>query len=160
MSNKSNRMFSVILVTIFALTFSISANAQKAPPKPKSAESKIGTFVKNSGHKSSYFGDGVWAIESPAVRVLIGSTPEIVVVFTIVAETGKYKLNAESLSEMLKLADELDQIKVVIDSRGDLSVRIDSKTQKMDQATFDETLSRVIDGHEKASARIEQYRIK
>lgn len=150
-----------ILVAAFLLiTFSVMADGQKRPVKPSPKAAKIDRLFENSGFKYTQLGTSVWTVECESNTVLVGGGPDTFVAFMTIAKKGKFQITAESMSEMLKLAAELDQVKFVIDDEGDLAIRSDFRVGLMDQATFKDTLLRVSLGYDQGVSRIAPFLIK
>lgn len=155
--NKSIRIF---LIGALVLAFAICASAQKKPAKAAPKADKIGQYVKNSGYKSETLDKGIWTLASYSGTVLIGSYEGILVVFMTVAEKGKFQITAESMSEMLRLANELDHVKFIIADDGNLLVRGEERIKYVDQAIFNDTVLRVTNGYDKATAKLAPFLVK
>lgn len=150
----------IFLIFALCVSFSIYADAQKHPAKVAPNVDTIDRLVKNSGYEYTVYGKGVWTIQSGTNVVMIGGGADIMVAFMAIADKGKFQITAESMLEMLKLGSKLDHVKFIIDDQGDLAVRSDSRLRLMDKAGFDDVIVRVINGYEKATAKIAPYLIK
>ena len=150
----------VFFLTLLSAVFCVGATAQKKPGKAVAQPDKVGTLIKKSGYGHQFISKGVWTVESTAGVILIANDANILVVFMIIAKKEELKLNAEGLSDILKLSDELDYLKFVIDEDGSLAVRSESRLRLTDQAAFNETLVSVVSGYEKAVAKLAPHLVK
>ena len=150
----------VFFLTLISAVFCVGATAQKKPGKAVAKPDKVGTLIKTSGYTHQFIRKGLWTVDSDAGPILILHDADILAVFMIIAKKGELKLNAEGLSDILKLSDKLDYLKFAIDDDGSLYVRADSRIRLTDQAAFDDTLVRVVSGYEKAVAKLAPYLVK
>ncbi|MEO6051610.1 MAG: hypothetical protein ABIP78_09810 [Pyrinomonadaceae bacterium] len=150
----------VFFLTLLSAVFCVGATAQKKPGKAPVQPDTVGTLIKKSGYEHQFIRKGVWTVDSDAGPILIGHEADVLVVFMIIAKKGELKLNAEGLSDILKLSDELNYLKFAIDEHGSLTARSESRLRLTDQAAFDDTLVRVLIGFEKAVAKLAPYLVK
>ncbi len=150
----------LVFAALFMIVLSVPALAQAKGSRVLTVNQKVDGFIKKSGFDHSKLAEGVWTVDAPTCVLLIGTGQDVVVVFTNIAKKDKFKITAESMSGILRLADELDYLKFGIDERGDLFVRSEIKTKFINQAEFDDALARVVNGYDKASAKIAPFLIK
>jgi len=153
----------IIIALALFIAFSSAVHAQKATKgKVVVKTSKVGLLVKNSGYESLELDKSAWELTSDDKKVLVGTDPDntIVVIFMTIAPKNGYKITAESMTEMLKLANDLDHVKFIIDENGSLMVRSDARFKLIDQAAFNDTVNRVLNGYNLASEKLAPFLIK
>jgi hypothetical protein len=160
MNTNSRPIRAFAVVTALLLTFAITGFAQKRPLKPKPNATKIERLLAGSGFEYTAFGSNVWTVEVESNTIMLGGGPDTYVAFMTIAKKGTYQITAESMSEILRLADELDQVKFLIDRDADLAIRLDFRIGLMDQATFKDALLRVSLGHDQGVSRIAPFLVK
>lgn len=156
----ASRLLKASLSLAMILAFTTFADAQAKPGKTAAKSDKLSSFVKKSGFPNKDFGDNVWTLDHEGKTIFIGSDSDIVVVFMMLGPVSGVKFNGDSMSALLMLANDLDQVKFVIDDDKMLAVRHDSQLRLLDQAAFDDAVLRVVNGYEKATAKLGPYRIK
>lgn len=157
MENVKHLFKSFSLAAALIIAFVVYGVAQKRPVKTSTQPDRIGQFVKKSGYKYQHVEKGIWTLASDSGTVLVATGEGIVVVFMTVAENGDYRTTVESLTEILRLSNELDHVKFLIDDDGSIVVRADARLKSVDQAVFDDTVVRIINGYEKSSAKLSPF---
>lgn len=160
MPNYSHRFRLVLIALLLLLTFSIFANGQKYGKKPAVKTDKIGRLIQASGFEYESFGTSVWKVECESNTLIVGGGPDSFVAFITIAKKGTFQITAESMSDMLKLAGELDRVKIIITEEGDLQIQMDFMVGLMNQATFKDALLRVSYGYDQGVYRIAPFLIK
>lgn len=156
----ASRFLKTSLCFAMILAFTTFADAQAKTGKTAAKSDKLSSFVKKSGMPNKDFGDNVWTLDHEGKTIFIGADSDIVVVFMMLGPVSGVKVNGDSMSALLRLANELDQVKFIIDDDKMLAVRHDSQLRLLDQAAFDDAVLRVINGHQKATAKLSPYLIK
>lgn len=152
-----NRLFAV---SALLLSFVIYSHAQKQPVKPVGSAAKIGQFLKASKYKVTNPDKTVWTVADENFTAIVTTEADFVIVFAVLAKKSEYKATAESLSEMMKLSGELDQVKIVIDGAGDLILRVETKTKLLDQKEFNEMIDLVFAGTSEAVNKIGPHLVR
>lgn len=155
----ASRFLKTSLFLAMILAFPTFADAQDKTGKAAKSD-KLSSFVKKSGMPNKDFGDNVWTLDHEGKTIFIGADSDIVVVFMMLGPVSGVKVNGDSMSALLRLANELDQVKFIIDDDKMLAVRHDSQLRLLDQAAFDDAVLRVINGYQKATAKLSPYLIK
>lgn len=156
----ASRILKISLSLTMILAFAAFADAQTKAAQTAAKSDKLSSFVKKSGFPNKDFGDNVWTLDHEGKTIFIGADSDIVVVFMMLGPVSGIKVNGDSMSALLRLANELDQVKFIIDDDKMLAVRHDSQLRLLDQAAFDDAVLRVVNGHQKATAKLAPYLIK
>lgn len=128
------------LVAVLLLLVAQITPAQKAAAQSK-APAKMVELLEASGYSYTKANDTVWTIPFKGkaltqFSVYVAYSSGLVVVGAVPAEKRQLKVTPELLHRLLKFNDDLDRVKVAIDSDGDISVRIDTSLRVLDAEEF------------------------
>lgn len=123
--------------------------------------SKTDGYVTSSGYKVSVAKPcAMWfisdALDIPRNGlqglILIAEQNDMVIIGTVVRPKATLDTSAATLLKLMRLSNDLDYVKIGIDSDGDLFVRVEVRSRMLDAAEFKTTVQDVIKASAKAYA--------
>jgi len=158
-----------LIVTSVNLT---SADAQsKSKPMPsqsraaKSAEqtasdNQVELLLGKSGLKAKKVADGVWVMRMsgkvfPYFQIMIASGPGYVLSSVVIANKKSFKFDSELGYRLLRLAHELNYIKVGFDNGDDLLVRSELRLKLLDPEEFRMMIDRLAGAADRAYEQVQ-----
>jgi hypothetical protein len=146
--------------------------ALEAPARPKTqvktepqTVSRLPQLLEGSGYPYRKAGDNVWAVTFKGtflteMNVFITSAGKLVIIGAVVAQKKSMRLNSEATSKLLRLAYDLDQVKIGFDKDEDLFLRAELSLKCLDVDDFKAILEQVFVGVERAHETIKPYLVK
>jgi hypothetical protein len=140
--------------------------AFSAPAVSQECTSKLKGFVNKTGYKltearpcqvwvatdalSIPRGEGVTGV------LLIGQSGDVVVIGTVVQPKANLELSADVLLKLMQLNNELEFVKVGIDSDGDLFVRAELRAGSMTAEDFSASVKKVVEASTQVYAALKK----
>lgn len=162
----------LLIVAIASLSSVVAQSPSKpisqTPSKPmtskpfptKSAEqtasdAQVEILLGKSGLKAKRVADGVWVIRMvgkllPYYQIVIASGPGYVLASVVIANKKNLKFDGEMGYRLLRLAHELNYIKVGFDNGDDLFVRTELRLKMLDADEFRMMIDRLAGAADKA----------
>lgn len=141
--------FSLLLTLLCAIaaTAQSPANAQLTP-EDKAATAKIAQMLEASEQTYTKTSDGIWVVKfkgnhRPDIAVVTIYAKGMLIFVAGVAEKGEFKPSLELMQKLLGLNDSMDRVKVMIDERGDIALRLDLTLRVVDQQEFNANLEQI-----------------
>ena len=138
---KFNSLFSAAaLITLMLFASSTTLFGQE------SHNAKTARLLNESKAKFAKVQDGIWTVpfdgkQMKSFDVVIAADKTYLLMWVTVANQKNFRSEPELLKKLLSHNDEFDRVKIGIDKRGDLSVRIDMSMRLVDKQEFVETLN-------------------
>lgn len=137
--------------------------AQQAATQAK-IPAKLPELLEASGYNYTKAKENVWTIPFKGksltqFSVFVAYSAGLVVVGAVPAEKRQLKVTPDLLHQLLKFNDDLDRVKVAIDSDGDISVRIDSSLRVLDAEEFKAVVEQVAAAADEVYAGIRPFLI-
>lgn len=148
---------------LFGLLLSLPAWAADAPaPKPDPNAAKVFRLLNASGYEFTKKSDTVWYIMKHGdhlgdFKVIGANEGDLLVVFVTVAQKAHIRMDMDLASTMLKLNNDLDQVKIGIDNDGDAFVRTDISIRILDKDAFKAIIEQVAAAAEETYAAMKPY---
>lgn len=119
------------------------------PAADKAAQAKVVQLLEASGQAYAKAKEGVWVVkfkgnQLPEISVVTIYSQGMLIFVSTAAEKAEIKSSPEMLQKLLTLNDDLDRVKVGVDSEdGDVFVRIDLSLRVVDQQEFNANLDQI-----------------
>jgi hypothetical protein len=102
---------------------------------------KVEQWLKQAGFNSTKAADNVWLVKSKGnalqdFNTLIATNEGVVVIGVVMANKKDFKMSQDLLFKILKLAHDIDFIKIGFDNDDDLFVRLERKVRLLDFEEF------------------------
>jgi hypothetical protein len=144
-------LFSAMCLLTFSSVCALAQTQNQAanPVADKAALAKVVQMLEASGQTYAKAKDGVWVVkfkgnQLPEISVITIYSQTMLIFVSTVAEKADYKATPELMQKLLNLNDDLDRVKVGIDSEdGDIFVRIDLTLRVVDQQEFNANLEQI-----------------
>jgi hypothetical protein len=161
MKNKTTFRFILLLSISLLFTALTRGQAAQTPSTKSEFAARVGTYLLKSPYEFKILSDKYWIINhKTGGTILLAVEEDLMVMGVVVAKQGDYRVTAESMSDMLKLAHQLDFIKVGIDDDGDLFVRMERRGKTLEQKEFFDFVETVASASVKAGKQIGPYMIR
>jgi hypothetical protein len=142
MKQVTNSVLKVVVLAMILSTQSLGAYAETLSQGTTAQTSaKVEQWLKQSGVKFTKHGDNVWLVKSKGnalqdFNTLIATNEGVVVIGVVMANKKDLKMSQDLLFKILKLAHDIDFIKLGFDNDDDLFVRSERKVRMMDFEEF------------------------
>ena len=156
----------LIIVTIIA-SFSAAATAR---PRPQArvdprVVGKLAQIVERSGYAYRKAADNVWVVSFrgkslPDISVFVTSAENLIVMGAVVAPKRSMRVTSEMMFKLLRLAHDIDRVKIGFDDDEDLFLRAEVTSRCLDADEFKSTMEQVSAGTDKVHAAIKSYLVK
>lgn len=138
----------------FAVLFALFFLAGLTASGQESASAKVARLLEGSGLTTSKIGDDMWTIPFEGktmkdITVMLGVGDGVLVTFALIPESKNVKFSPQVLTKLLNLNDEYDGVKVGIDKKGFVFVRIDLMIRTLDKEQLSagiEQVAAAVDG--------------
>ena len=166
---KSIRTVSVTLAFIAMILSSVSLNAHARPPRQSKSDaqvvSKLAQILERSGYTYKKAADNVWVVNFHGnsltdIDVFVTSAENLVVIGAVVAPKKSMKVTPEMMHKLLRLAHDIDRVKIGLDDDEDLFVRSEVAARLFDLEEFKSDIEQVAAGTDKVHAAIKTYLTK
>lgn len=141
------------------LIFAGAAVAQK--PKAQAVDTaKVQLFLKKSRYKVTKVDGDIWSVQNGNFSAVVAVGPPNVIIFLIIADKKEFNATAESLAEMLRVAGNVDYVKLVLDKDDSLVLRTETKVASLTQKDFDQLVDQIFAVTDLTLQKLEPYLIK
>jgi len=147
-----------ILFVIVTILFSATAFAQTV--KQEKIENSINSILKSSKYEYKKLTESAWLVMFDDENILVGADGDFFIAGVVVARKAEFRVTAESMSAMLKLAHSIDFVKIGIDSEEDLFVRRERQGKTMEKQEFNDYISIVSAAAKEVRTGIQPYLVK
>ena len=101
------------------------------------AKTKLAHLLDKSGYKFTKVADNVWTVPFNGKSLgefplLVTSVQDLIIVGVVVAKKDSMRLSPEMLQKLLRMANDLDRVKIGIDDDGDLFLRVEVSARLFD----------------------------
>ena len=156
-----------VLVTVIVLAGALDARAVaggQAKTDPK-VVAKLAQIMEQSGYTYRKASDNVWVVDFkgkslPEMSVFVTSAEDLIVIGAVVAPKKSMKVTPELMFKLLKLANDIDRVKIGFDDDDDLFVRAEITARIFDVDAFKSAIEQVAAGTDKVHAAIKTYLVK
>ncbi|MEQ1764085.1 MAG: hypothetical protein ABL984_13200 [Pyrinomonadaceae bacterium] len=133
---------SSLILTAFIVGAQISAFGQEA------GGAKVARLLNESGVKLTKVGDDIWTIpfegkSMKEISVVTTVSEGIFLAFALIPESKNVKFPPPALQKLLNLNDEFDRVKIGIDDKGFVFVRIDMTVRTLDKQELSDGIDQV-----------------
>lgn len=154
------RKFFVAFLFVMLTSHYFQPRAQSAQPLNDPA--KLVRMLEESALTYTKVQEGIWAVpyngkSSPDFNVVISGQKDVVVVFAVVAEKKNLKVTPEMMRIMLRLNNDIDRVKVLIDDEGDAVIRIDMSLRTLDSQELKYNIAQVAYATTEAHKAMKQF---
>jgi hypothetical protein len=155
------------MMILVIVSLALEAPAKQKPPvrtEPQTL-SRLPQLLEGAGYPYKKAGDNIWAVTFKGtflteMNVFIASAGNLFIIGAVVAPKKSMKLNSEAMSKLLRLAHDIDQVKICFDNEEDLFLRAEVSAKCLDVDDFKRILEEVFKGVEKAHDAIKPYLVK
>ena len=155
------------MVLIMALMFAsgaLRADARglgQAKSDPQTV-ARLAGILERSGYTYRKAADNIWVVNFKGtslaeINVFVTSAEGLIVMGSVVAEKSAMQVNAEMMRKLLKLAHDIDRVKIGFDSDDDLFVRSEVSARLFDLEEFKSYMQQLSAGTDKIHAAIKPY---
>jgi hypothetical protein len=166
---KSIRTVSLTLALMAMILSSVSFNLHAQPvgqskPDPR-VVAKLAQILERSGYTYKKAADNVWVVNFHGsslsdIDVFVTSAENLVVIGAVVAPKKSMKVTPEMMHKLLRLAHDIDRVKIGFDDDEDLFVRSEVAARLFDLDEFKSDIEQVAAGTDKVHAAIKSYLAK
>lgn len=166
-----HRLALLLAIIITAVSLTSARTQSKSKPMPsqsrvaKSAEqsasdAQVELLLGKSGLAAKKVADGVWVMRLrgkifPYFQVMIASGPGYVLSSVVIANKKNLKFDSDLGYRLLRLAHELNYIKVGFDNGDDLFVRSELRLKQLDPDEFRMMIDRLAGAADKAYEQVQ-----
>ena len=127
--------------------------------------SKVSQLLEQSGYSYSKDGDNLWTMNFRGkalgeFKVIITSVESMAALLVVVAKRKELNPTPELMRTLLRMNDDFDKVKVVVDKDGDLLVRVDTTIRIMDLDELKANVEQVAAAADEVAKAIKPYTIK
>lgn len=156
------RKLSAVILLMLMVALCQEVSAQSAQPKPEAFATKVTRLLDEMGDSYTKVKDGVWSVPfngkaMPDFNVVISGQSDLVVVFALLAEKKDLKVTPEMMRIMLRLNNDIDRVKVLIDDDGDALIRIDLSLRTLDSKALKDNINQVAYATDEAYKALKQF---
>jgi hypothetical protein len=121
--------------------------------------------LERSGYTYKKAADNVWVVNFHGnsltdIDVFVTSAENLVVIGAVVAPKKSMKVTPEMMHKLLRLAHDIDRVKIGLDDDEDLFVRSEVAARLFDLEEFKSDIEQVAAGTDKVHAAIKPYLAK
>jgi len=166
---KSIRTVSVTFALMSMILSSVSFNVHAKPVGQSKADpqvvAKLAQILERSGYTYKKAADNVWVVNFHGnsltdIDVFVTSAENLVVIGAVVAPKKSMKVSPEMMHKLLRLAHDIDRVKIGFDDDEDLFVRAEVAARLFDLEEFKSDIEQVAAGTDKVHAAIKTYLAK
>ena len=126
---------------------------------------KLAGILERSGYAYRKAADNIWVVNFKGsslaeINVFVTSAEDLVVMGTVVAEKNAMQVTPEMMRKLLKLAHEIDRVKIGFDSDDDLFVRSEVSARLFDLEEFKSYMQQVSAASDKIHAAIKPFLVR
>lgn len=123
---------------------------------------KVSRLLNESGAKFTKIADDTWSMSFEGksmkdINVLAGVGDGILVTFALIPQSKGVKFPPDVLMKLLNLNDQYDRVKVGIDIKGNVFVRIDMTIRTLDKSELSEGIDQVAAAVDEIHGQIRTY---
>lgn len=164
---KSTYFILRLIMTLVIVSLAVEAPGQSKPQvktEPQTV-SRIPQLLDGAGYAYKKAADNVWAVTFKGsflteMNVFITSAGRLIIIGAVVAPKKSMRLNSEAMSKLLRLAHEIDWVKIGFDSDEDLFLRAEVSSKCLEVDDFKAILEQVFAGVERAHDTVKPYLVK
>jgi len=125
----------------------------------------VSQLLEQSGYSYSKDGDNLWTMNFRGkalgeFKVIITSVESMAALLVVVAKRKELNPTPELMRTLLRMNDDFDKVKVVVDKDGDLLVRVDTTIRIMDLDELKANVEQVAAAADEVAKAIKPYTIK
>ena len=147
------------------LLFASTTTAQRPQPEPAQPgtfESKVETYLQQSGYEFHKVKSNSWYLLVPGkemsqIRVILGAGPNSIAMGAVVVPKRNLNITADSMQKLMKLSYDLNYVRVCIDTDDDLIVMAQLKEPWLNAAEFKTTIDVVAGAADRAYGIMRPY---
>jgi hypothetical protein len=163
---KSTRFILRLIMPLVIVSLAVEAGQTKPQVKTQpQTDSRLQQLLDGAGYPYRKSGDNIWAVTFKGtflteMNVVVASAGKLVIIGTVVARKKSMQLNTEAMSKLLRLAHDLDQVKIGFDKDEDLFLRAEVSGKCLEVDEFKAILEQVFKGVERAHEAIKASLVK
>jgi hypothetical protein len=163
---KSTHLILRLIMALVIVSLAVEAGQTKPQVKTEPQNvSRIPQLLDGAGYPYRKAGDNIWAVTFKGtflteMNVIVASAGKLVIIGAVVARKNSMKLNTEAMSKLLRLAHDLDQVKIGFDKDEDLFLRAEVNGKCLEVDEFKAILEQVFAGVERAHDAIKASLVK
>lgn len=160
---KSFRNAAVILMMAAIMAgAALPAEARAQAKTDPRTVAKLAGLLEHSGYTYRKAADNVWVVSFKSsslgeIKIFVTSADDLVVMGTVVAEKKNMQVTPEMMRQLLKLAHEIDRVKIGFDSDDDLFVRSEVGARLFDLEEFKSYMQQLFAANDKIYAAIKPF---
>jgi hypothetical protein len=164
---RSFRQAAIIFLAAAMMASAVSKAEARGRGQAKSdaqTVARLAGILERSGYTYKKAADNVWVVSFKGnsladINVFVTSAEGLIVMGTVVAEKGRMQVTPEMMRRLLKLAHEIDRVKIGFDSDDDLFVRSEVSARLFDLEEFKSDMQQVSAASDKIHAAIKPFLI-
>lgn len=161
------RKAAMIVVMAAVASAAVKADARVRPQAKSDAQTvaRLTGILERSGYPYRKAADNVWVVNFKGnslaeINVFVTSAEGLVVMGAVVAEKRAMQVTPEMMRKLLKLAHDIDRVKIGFDSDDDLFVRAEVNARLFDLEEFKSDMQQVSAASDKIHAAIKPFLVQ
>ncbi len=155
--------FGLKFLLLIGLTVVIYGTVAAQPAKLADAKSvqKLERLFKGSGYKyEKKKGENIWVIEQEGNIFFFSFVEDMFFGANVLADKARFRTSVESLTELLRMNDTFDQVKIGIDEDGGVTMRAEARIRLLDKKEFKEMVKQLFNASNEAITKLQPVLVK
>jgi hypothetical protein len=143
----------------------VSAGSRPQVKNDPQVVARMAQVLERSGYAYKKAADNVWVVTFKGksladIQVFVTSAESIIVMGAVVAPKSSMKVGPEMIFKLLRLAHDIDRVKIGFDDDEDLFLRAEVTSKCLDIEEFKSDMEQIAAGADKIYAAIKSYLVK
>lgn len=158
-------MILVMAAMLAGISQQVSAGSSPQVKTDSQVVARLAQVLERSGYSYKKAADNVWVVAFKGksladIQVFVTSAENLIVMGAVVAPKSSMKVGPEMMFKLLRLAHDIDRVKIGFDDDEDLFLRAEVISKCFDAEEFKSNMEQVAAGADKIHAAIKSYLVK
>ena len=162
---KTTGMMLMMVAMLAGISQQVSAGSSPQVKTDSQVVARLAQVLERSGYAYKKAADNVWVVSFKGksladIQVFVTSAENLIVMGAVVAPKSSMKVGPEMMFKLLRLAHDIDRVKIGFDDDEDLFLRAEVTAKCFDAEEFKSDMEQVAAGADKIHAKIKSYLVK